>query len=169
MVKVEGRALHSYSGNIVCRTSWPVHSFNCYHNPQPDGNMSFSWLLASTTPRQLCRLVPARIVAVPNNVSIFRPYIRSFASTPSSKKSRETKKPKEEDVEEVEQPEHLPTEPPSRRIVDNNNPQPAISLPGGLSWPFQSSSATDAALTTLVGLGLGLLFFFLSFPLLYRS
>ncbi|KAG8822121.1 hypothetical protein FRB91_003316 [Serendipita sp. 411] len=41
-----------------------------------------------------------------------------------------------------------------RRAIDNNNPNPVISLPGGIAWPFSNSSAMDAALTTLVGLGL---------------
>ncbi|PVF95254.1 hypothetical protein CPB86DRAFT_711602, partial [Serendipita vermifera] len=40
-------------------------------------------------------------------------------------------------------------------IVDNNNPNPAVNLPGGIAWPFSGNSATDAALTTVIGLGLG--------------
>ena len=42
-----------------------------------------------------------------------------------------------------------------RRMMNNNNPNPAISLPGGISWPFSGNSSMDAALTTIIGLGLG--------------
>jgi len=41
------------------------------------------------------------------------------------------------------------------RIVNNNNPNPAVSLPGGVSWPFSTSSPIETALTTIIGLGLG--------------
>jgi hypothetical protein len=40
-------------------------------------------------------------------------------------------------------------------MINNNNPNPAISLPGGVSWPFSGNSSVDAALTTIIGLGLG--------------
>ncbi|PVF95252.1 hypothetical protein CPB86DRAFT_711561 [Serendipita vermifera] len=39
-------------------------------------------------------------------------------------------------------------------MVDNNNPIPMINLPGGIAWPFSGNSAADAALTTVIGLGL---------------
>jgi hypothetical protein len=43
------------------------------------------------------------------------------------------------------------------RIVDNNNQSPAVSLPGGLAFPFVGgSSAGDAAITTLIGLTMGI-------------
>lgn len=42
------------------------------------------------------------------------------------------------------------------RIVDNNNQNPAVSIPGGLAFPFLGgSSAGDAAITTMIGLTMG--------------
>ncbi|KAG8816542.1 hypothetical protein FRC17_000293 [Serendipita sp. 399] len=54
--------------------------------------------------------------------------------------------------EEEDGVEERPEE--ERRVIDNNNPNPIINLPGGIAWPFSNSSALDAALTTIVGLGL---------------
>lgn len=72
-------------------------------------------------------------------------------------RSRLTRTPlriKKEAVEDVDEPQNGDKEAQHRRMIDNNNPNPVVSLPGGIMWPFTSSSATDAALTTVIGLGL---------------
>jgi hypothetical protein len=114
-------------------------------------------LLVSHSSRQtLHQLAPARIFAGPD-CRIPRPVAstptsRYFSSTNTCNKTKAAKEKVEGDVEGLEFRE---TEAESRRIMDNNNPVPAVSLPGGLAWPFTGSNAVDAAITTLVGLGLG--------------
>jgi hypothetical protein len=113
--------------------------------------------MASHSSWQSLRLAPASIVAGPD-CRILRP----VASLPLSRYSSSTNtcnktKATEDSKENVEELESRETVAESRRIMDNNNPVPAVSLPGGLAWPFTGSNAADAAITTLVGLGLGML------------
>lgn len=43
--------------------------------------------------------------------------------------------------------------------MEHQVPQPAFSLPGGLTFPFTRSALADAALTTIIGLFMGVYFF----------
>jgi hypothetical protein len=110
-----------------------------------------------------CKMIPTRVISplfrrfrTAPPIQIIRyhrstlPHIRYFTSTNGLRKNivihsvgeGEKLKAKTEDEEE-------------HRMINNNNPNPAISLPGGVSWPFSGNSSLDAALTTIIGLGLG--------------
>lgn len=120
--------------------------------------MLLARILTSNGSRRLVRIatfrsghVPDRRVVLSSSKTAFSPHFRSFSSSNALHTIKKDNKPGKKQLEEVEDTQ---TDETFRRAIDNNNPTPVISFPGGLGWPFTGSSA-DAAFTTVIGLGLG--------------
>jgi hypothetical protein len=106
--------------------------------------------------RQSLRLAPARISP---DCSILRlvasvPISRYFLSIIACDKVQAAENSKGNVEEVVEGLESRKTEAESRRIIDNNNPELDVSLPGRLVGSFTGS---NAAIAILVGFGLDVL------------
>lgn len=107
-------------------------------------------LVSSLLFRQVRTIPQLQIVTRRSTVPRSSPHIRYVASTSLRSKNKVIHPVKDKEAEEEDEARHM---------ANNNNPNPAISLPGGISWPFSGGSSMDAAMTTIIGLGLGDIFF----------
>jgi hypothetical protein len=104
-------------------------------------------VVSSSLFRQFRTTPPLQIIRYPRPTL---PHIRYFTSTSGLHTNRVTHSVGDGEKAKTEDDDY-----DEHRMINNNNPNPAISLPGGVSWPFSSNSSLDAALTTIIGLGLG--------------